>query len=152
MTDVFDAEKRSRIMAAIRSKHTGPEVRFAAFLRAHGVRFRRHVRGLPGSPDFVLAAHRVAIFVHGCFWHGHAACGKAARLPKTRRAFWKAKIERNRARDARDVRRLRARGWSVLTFWECGLRRDPAPARLFRKIGAYPPRRPPRAPAANRAV
>ena len=135
MTDVFTPAERSRVMAAVRGKDTGPELAFAALLRAYGVKHRRHVRRLPGTPDFVVPAARLVIFIHGCFWHGHAACGKGARLPKTRRAFWRAKIARNQARDARDVRRLRALDYAVFTFWECGLRQDRLPARLRTRLG-----------------
>ncbi len=135
MTDVFTPAERSRVMASIRGKDTGPERAFAALLRAHGVKHRRHVRRLPGTPDFVVPTARLVIFIHGCFWHGHPACAKGKQLPKTRRTFWRAKIARNRARDARDVRRLRNLDYSVFTFWECGLRGGRLPARLRTRLG-----------------
>ncbi|HYC76750.1 MAG TPA: DNA mismatch endonuclease Vsr, partial [Planctomycetota bacterium] len=138
MTDVFDKAMRSAVMAAVRGKNTGPEVRLAALLKAHGVRARRNVRTLPGTPDFVFKEVRTVVFLHGCFWHGHAACGKGTRLPQSNRAFWREKIERNRRRDRKARRLLRELGWSVLTFWECGLRKDRLPPRLARRLG--PPR------------
>lgn len=144
MTDVFSKAQRSRVMAAIRSKDTGPERRVAALLRAAGVRFRRHVAALPGTPDFVVAAARAAVFVHGCFWHGHEACGKGADLPAVRRAFWRAKLARNRARDRRAARALRKAGWSVFVVWECALARGRTPA-VVRRL-TTPSRRAERGP------
>jgi DNA mismatch endonuclease, patch repair protein len=130
VVDVFTVAERSRVMAAVRSRHTGPEMRLAALLRAAGVRYRRHAKDLPGTPDFVLAAFRTIVFVHGCFWHGHGACGKGTRLPVAHRGFWRRKIERNCARDRSAARRLRDRGWSVVTVWECRLAADRLPSRL----------------------
>ena len=96
----------------------------AAFLRRHSIRFRRHVRSLPGTPDFVLIDFRTVLFVNGCFWHGHQACAKGLKLPTQNAGFWRAKIERNRRRDRRVARALRARGYSVLTVWECRLQAE----------------------------
>lgn len=115
--------ERSRIMAAIRGKDTGPEMRVRRFLHAAGLRYGLHGKDLPGRPDIVLRRHRAVVFVHGCFWHGHAC--KAGRLPRTRTEWWRAKIERNRARDAEAEARLAGMGWRVFVVWECGLR-DPA--------------------------
>ncbi|MDD5325821.1 MAG: DNA mismatch endonuclease Vsr [Polaromonas sp.] len=83
-----------------------------------GYRFRLHRRSLPGCPDLVFVARKKVIFVHGCFWHGHAGC-KDGRLPKSNLDYWTNKIGRNQRRDSRAVRRLRADGWGVMTIWEC---------------------------------
>lgn len=111
---------RSRIMRAIRSKDTGPERAVRELSR--GLMFRRNVRGLPGTPDLANKSARVAVFVHGCFWHGHGCRGG---LPKANRAFWRRKFAMNRERDARAARALRADGWKVVTVWECDVHRRP---------------------------
>lgn len=90
-------------------------------LFASGYRFRLHRRDLPGAPDIVLPRYNVAIFVHGCFWHLHSGC-KYSKMPATRPAFWKAKLEANVARDRRAVDKLHALGWRVLCVWECATR------------------------------
>ena len=125
MADVFTPEKRSRIMALIRGWDTKPELALRSMLHRLGYRFT--VRGpknrsLPGRPDLVLPKYRTVIFVHGCFWHGHADC-PAFRLPKSRSAWWSAKISGNHARDLRNEAALRALGWHVVTIWECALRK-----------------------------
>lgn len=104
-------------MRAIRSKNTKPELLVRKGLHAAGFRFRLHGAGLPGKPDIVLPKYRSVIFVHGCFWHGHGC--KYFKLPKTRPDFWLAKIEANRARDARDIEKLNQLGWRVILIWEC---------------------------------
>jgi len=114
---------RSRMMAAVRGKDTRPEMLVRRRLHAAGLRFRLHRRDLPGRPDLVLTRHRTVVLVHGCFWHGHACRG--GRLPRTRTAWWAAKIERNRARDHAVRASLAGLGWRVVEVWECGLR-DPA--------------------------
>jgi DNA mismatch endonuclease (patch repair protein) len=111
---------RSRIMSAIRGHDTTPERLVRSTLHRHGLRFRLHVRGLPGRPDIVLPRHRTIILVHGCFWHRHIGCAKST-LPATNRAWWVAKLRRNRARDRRNIRDLRAAGWRVIVVWECEL-------------------------------
>lgn len=112
---------RSQMMARIRSADTKPELVLRKALHAIGYRFRLHVRSLPGRPDIVMRKHRCAIFVHGCFWHGHQGC-RNFRIPKTRREFWSAKIESNRERDMRSVEALLGTGWRVLVVWECATR------------------------------
>lgn len=113
---------RSAQMARVRSKHTKPELRVRSALHAAGLRFRLHRKGLPGKPDIILPSRRIAIFVHGCFWHRHPdpAC-KLARMPKSRIDFWEPKLAGNRERDARKEQALTAAGWTVLTIWECEL-------------------------------
>ena len=118
--DTVSPQRRSEIMAKVRSKDSRPEllVRKTAF--ALGYRYRLHRRDLPGCPDLVFPARRKVIFVHGCFWHRHARC-KLARMPKSRLEFWTAKLESNRKRDLRSQRALRLAGWQVLILWECHL-------------------------------
>ncbi len=111
---------RSRIMSAIRGHDTTPERLVRSALHRHGLRFRLHVRDLPGRPDIVLPRHRTVILVHGCFWHRHLGCAKST-LPARNRAWWVAKLRRNRARDRRNLRDLRAAGWRVVVVWECEL-------------------------------
>lgn len=118
MSDVFTPEKRSAVMARIRSKDTAPEVALRKALHARGLRYRLHDARLPGRPDIVFGPSRIAVFVHGCFWHGHA-CARGARSPKTNAAYWAAKIARNRARDAADQAALRDLGWRAEVVWTC---------------------------------
>lgn len=120
MADVHNAEQRSANMRAIRHKDTSPEMQIRRLLFAKGFRFRLHVKTLPGSPDLVLTKHRVAIFVHGCFWHGHGC--HLFKVPATRTDFWLTKIQANRDRDCRDENKLLAEGWRILTIWECALK------------------------------
>jgi DNA mismatch endonuclease (patch repair protein) len=124
MTDIISPEARSRMMSGIRGKDTKPEIIVRKALFAAGYRFRLHRRDLPGAPDVALPGRRIAIFVHGCFWHMHAGC-KNAKLPGTRPDFWSIKLERNVERDRQAVKSLRANGWRVLIAWECATR-DPA--------------------------
>ena len=112
-------------MAAVRAKDTTPELRIRKVLHALGYRFRIHRRDLPGKPDIVLPNRRLAVFVHGCFWHGHD-CARGARVPKANRDYWLGKVRRNRARDAASRAALEAAGWRVETIWECALKDRPA--------------------------
>lgn len=132
MGDVFDRTTRSRVMSAIRGENTTPELIVRRCLHARGLRFRIHVRKLPGRPDIVLSKHRAVVFVHGCFWHQHPNC-RFAVMPKTNRAFWKAKLDGNRIRDVRAVANLRLAGWRVFTVWECDLGQKTL-ERLVRRI------------------
>lgn len=121
--DVFDAVKRSAVMRAVKASDTAPEraVRAAARAAGYGGRYRLGGGRLPGKPDLVFGALGKAVFVHGCFWHGHS-CKRGARKPKDNAAYWEAKIARNRARDAAVTKTLKSAGWSVLTIWECETR------------------------------
>lgn len=119
-------------MASIRGKNTQPELTVRRFLHAMGFRFRLHHAGLPGRPDIVLAKHRTVVFVHGCFWHGHANC-RLASMPASNRRFWREKLAGNRRRDRRKARALRLAGWKVLTIWQCQLDRKRL-RRLARRI------------------
>lgn len=104
-------------MRAVGRQHTAPELVVRRLLHAAGYRYRLHDRRLPGSPDLVFSRRRKAIFVHGCFWHGHEC--RASLRPKSRQPYWQAKLERNRARDLRNVQTLEEQGWTVLCVWEC---------------------------------
>ena len=117
-----EALSRSEMMSRIGPKNTKPELVVRRGLHAAGFRFRLHRKDLPGKPDLVLPKHRVAIFVHGCFWHRHEGCANF-RLPKTNTEFWRNKIGRNVERDAAVAYTLRKRGWRVLMVWECATRR-----------------------------
>jgi DNA mismatch endonuclease (patch repair protein) len=121
MADVHDPGTRSRNMAAIKGKDTKPEVLLRKLLFSKGFRFRIHRKDLPGKPDIVLPRYHAAIFVQGCFWHGHTGC-PMFRLPATRRDFWEAKITANQKRDQRSIAALREMGWRVLEVWECAFK------------------------------
>lgn len=117
MADTRTKEQRRRIMKSVRTRNTGPELVVRRLLHRLGFRFRLHRRDLPGSPDIVLARWKTAVFVHGCYWHGHD-CAKG-RLPKSRLDYWGPKIEANRQRDRDVEQRLRELGWNVVTIWQC---------------------------------
>ena len=108
-------------MSRIGARDTKPEILVRKGLHRLGFRYRLHAKDLPGKPDIVLPKHRAVIFIHGCFWHGHAGC-HYFRVPKTNTDFWKAKIERNQERDVTVRQRLVKSGWRVLTVWECATR------------------------------
>jgi DNA mismatch endonuclease, patch repair protein len=108
----------STVMARVRAKDTKPELLVRRLTHGLGLRFRLHRADLPGKPDLVFPRHNRILFVHGCFWHGHD-CRNGLRRPKTNKAFWVDKINSNRLRDERVVRRLRRMGWHVMIVWEC---------------------------------
>lgn len=121
MADIVDPRTRSRMMAGIRSRNTRPEVTLRQRLHRAGLRFRLHARNLLGSPDIILPSRKIAIFVHGCFWHRHVGCHWCA-TPATRPEFWAAKFEGNVLRDAYATAAIQRAGWRVGIVWECGLR------------------------------
>lgn len=121
--DRLNAAERSANMARIRGKDTGPEMRVRRIAHSMGLRFRLHRKDLPGRPDLVFPKHRLAVFVHGCFWHRHPGCGRAS-TPSTRPEFWRAKFDANVERDLRQQAALTEQGWKVLVLWECGLKDD----------------------------
>ncbi|MDE5657495.1 MAG: very short patch repair endonuclease [Muribaculaceae bacterium] len=121
MADVLSKEQRRRCMSHIRSKDTKPEVLVRRFLFASGFRFRLHRKDLPGKPDIVLPKYKTAIFINGCFWHGHQNC-KYATIPETNREFWLTKISRNVERDKATYSELRRQGWSIIEIWQCQLK------------------------------
>lgn len=118
MADHLTPEHRSWNMSRIRSKDTSPEIAVRSAVHRMGLRFRLGGRGLPGRPDLVLPRHKVAIFVHGCFWHRHAQC-KYAYSPKTRKSFWRMKFIQNQKRDAKALTELDCLGWQSIIVWEC---------------------------------
>lgn len=120
MTDIMSAAKRSALMQRIRSKNTTPERVVRSALHSRGLRYRLHTRVLGTRPDLVFRSKRIAVFVHGCFWHGHDC--HLFRLPKSQSEFWRSKISGNRQRDRRVTRTLLREGWCVATVWECALR------------------------------
>lgn len=108
-------------MSRVKGKNTTPEMRVRRAAHALGLRFRLHRKDLPGKPDLVFPKHKVAMFVHGCFWHRHLGCPKAS-TPKSRIEYWQDKFEANIKRDARMVEQLNEGGWRVVTIWECETR------------------------------
>ena len=124
---------RSAQMALVRGRDTKPEMRVRKSLHAAGLRYRLHVRELPGKPDLVFPSRRVAVFVNGCFWHRHLGC-RAARLPKSRLDFWGPKLAGNVERDERNRAALEEAGWCVMVIWECETRDPKEITRLARAI------------------
>ncbi|MEJ2611406.1 MAG: DNA mismatch endonuclease Vsr [Candidatus Thiodiazotropha sp.] len=121
MVDTLTPEERSERMSRVRAQDTKPEMKLRRLIHGMGFRYRLHRRDLPGKPDLVFPGRRSIIFMHGCFWHRHEGCG-LARLPKSKRAFWSAKLEANKERDQKNISTLEAAGWRVLVIWECQLR------------------------------
>jgi DNA mismatch endonuclease (patch repair protein) len=132
--DVFTIEKRSRIMSKIKSKDTKIEVITRKYLFAHGFRYRKNYKKLPGTPDIVLPKYKTAIFINGCFWHGHQGC-KYFSIPKSRTDFWINKINKNIQRDKKNIQCLQNMGWSVIVIWGCELKVKNPEKRLNRLIG-----------------
>ncbi len=138
MTDTMTPEQRHRCMSHIRSKATKPELKVRQWLWRHGYRYRLNVKSVPGKPDIVLRPYRTAIFVNGCFWHGHGVReahneelrvkneellqdSTCCKIPQTNRSFWLEKIRRNQERDRENYRVLQENGWQVIVVWECQL-------------------------------
>jgi DNA mismatch endonuclease, patch repair protein len=120
MADVVSAEVRSRMMAGIRGKDTKPEMIIRRGLHAKGFRYVLHDKRLPGKPDLVFPKYRAVVFVHGCFWHGHGC--HLFKWPKSRRGFWRKKIERNQEIDNNAIAILEKSGWRCCVIWECSLK------------------------------
>lgn len=134
MADNRTPASRSALMSRIGGKDTAPELLVRRRLHSLGYRFRLHCRDLPGTPDIVFPSRSKVIFVNGCFWHAHGC--RIGRPPKSRPEFWLPKLERNRAKDARNKRDLRALGWAPLTVWQCQTRNlDRLEARLVSFLG-----------------
>lgn len=125
MSDVFTPEQRSAVMRKVPGRNSSAELKARRLLRTLGVGYRLHRKDLPGSPDIVMAGRRLAIFVHGCFWHGHD-CRRGARAPKAHADYWSAKIARNKDRDTRVQAELTALGWRPVVVWECELKDEAA--------------------------
>lgn len=129
MADNRTTEQRSYNMSMIRSTNTKPELLVRKYLFSRGFRYRLHSKNLIGKPDIVLPKHMAAVFVHGCFWHGHTNC-KFAKVPVSNNSFWVNKIEKNKERDKRNIRYLKKLGWRVFILWECQLVKTKADKRL----------------------
>jgi DNA mismatch endonuclease, patch repair protein len=119
---------RSAVMRAVKSRDTSPELAVRALLRPIAPGYRLHRGDLPGKPDIVYMSRKLAIFVHGCFWHGHD-CARGARAPRDNAEYWRSKIARNRARDAQTLDALAKLGWHTLVVYECALK-DPTALRV----------------------
>lgn len=132
MTDTLTPQRRSEQMRRVKSKNTGPELVVRRAAHALGFRFRLH-GSLPGKPDLVFAGKGKVIFVNGCFWHGHT-CARGARVPVNNRDYWVQKVARNRVRDRRALRLLKADGWRALVVWECQTR---DPEKLSRRLQGF---------------
>ncbi|WP_321518555.1 very short patch repair endonuclease [uncultured Bacteroides sp.] len=121
MSDAHSKGTRSYNMSMIKGKNTKPEMIVRKFLFSKGFRYRVNLKELPGKPDIVLRKYRTVIFINGCFWHGHESC-KYFVIPKTRTEWWRAKIDKNIARDAEVRDKLRSMGWRTMVVWECQLK------------------------------
>jgi DNA mismatch endonuclease (patch repair protein) len=120
--DKISPERRSKNMRNIRGKNTAPELAVRKLCREIGFSgYRIHRKELPGKPDVAWLGRKLAVFVHGCFWHGHD-CKEGLRKPKSNRAYWVPKIKRNQQRDLKNLNVLRASGWEVLIIWECEIK------------------------------
>lgn len=122
MVDIFSKEKRHEIMSKIRSKETKIEIKVRKFLYSNGIRYRKNCNNIIGKPDIAIKKYKIAIFINGCFWHGHENC-KSFHLPKENTEFWDEKIRRNRANDYKNQNELTNQGWNVFVLWECQIER-----------------------------
>lgn len=134
MVDIVDQATRSRMMAGIKSKNTKPELIMRKGLFARGLRFRLHMKELPGKPDLVFPKYKIVLFVHGCFWHAHDC--HLFKIPSSNQEFWQKKLTGNMERDIVQQEKLRQAGWRVLTVFECELKGQPAPVveRLLNRV------------------
>lgn len=130
--DCLSKAQRSEVMRKIRSDNTKPEQAVERMLRDAGLRFTKQDGSLPGRPDFVIKKYRIAVFVNGCFWHGHS-CPRG-KLPSSRREFWEKKISGNVRRDRRNLRKLRTLGYSTINIWQCKLSRQDLIGRRIERI------------------
>ena len=122
MADTMTPEQRSRCMSAVKGKDTKPEMIVRKYLFSKGLRFRLHVRSLPGNPDIVLPKYKTVVFINGCFWHGHEGC-KYSHMPKSNVEFWENKIIANLSRDEANEIKLKQMGWQVIRVWECEIKK-----------------------------
>jgi DNA mismatch endonuclease (patch repair protein) len=136
--DNVTRQRRSEIMARIRSRDTQPEITVRRALHRAGFRYRLYDHTLPGRPDLVFVFRRACLFVHGCFWHGCPHCRTGRRTPKSNKTYWIAKLKRNQARDAANRAALEANGWTVLEIWGCQARSVDHLAAIVRKLKRLP--------------
>ena len=132
--DIWDKKKRSEVMSKIRSKNTKPEMTLRKSLFAKGFRYRINYEKLPGKPDIVFPKYKIAIFVHGCFWHGHDIGCIDSHIPKTNTSFWIEKITKNKERDKKNTALILSMGWKVLTIWDCEIQQKDNIECLVQKI------------------
>ncbi len=133
MADIFSKDKRSQIMSKVSGKENKPEILIRKFLFSKGFRFRKNDKRLAGKPDIVLPKYKTVIFVHGCFWHQHKDCRKAAR-PTSNTEFWDVKLDKNIERDKENIRRLKKANWAVIIIWECELKSVEKIEKLKKKL------------------
>ncbi len=124
MTDVFSIEKRHLIMSKIKNKDSKIELLVRKWVYSKGIRYRKNSRLIPGTPDISIFKYKIAVYINGCFWHGHENC-RLFRQPQTNADFWEKKIKANKERDARNYRSLVENGWHVFQIWECDLKAHP---------------------------
>ena len=134
--DSCSKEKRSEIMSKVKRKDTRPEIQVRKYLFSRGLRYRTNFKSLPGSPDIVLKKYKTAIFIHGCFWHGHSC--RAGHRPSSNTDYWIPKIEKNIERDSRKIEELKEKGWHVIVIWQCEIntiaKRNDRLSRIFDEI------------------
>ena len=122
MTDRMTKEQRSKNMSHIRSKDTSIELKVRKYLFSLGYRYRVNYKKLPGKPDIVFTKKKIAIFIHGCYWHGHNCNSRYAHISKSNTNYWNTKIQRNQERDKRNIEQLEKDGWKVIVLWECEIK------------------------------
>lgn len=124
MADLVSSSRRSEIMSHIKSKDTSIELMVRRYLFAIGYRYRVNYKELPGKPDIVFTKKKIAIFVHGCYWHGHGCGSRYAHTSQSNKEYWAPKIERTRKRDQGHIQELETDGWKVIVLWECQIREN----------------------------
>ena len=124
MADTITTERRSEIMSHIKSKDTSIELMVRRYLFVLGYRYRVNYKALPGKPDIVFTKKKIAIFIHGCYWHGHDCGSRYAHSSKSNKAYWGSKIQRTQQRDQEHTSKLEADGWKVIVLWECQIKLD----------------------------
>lgn len=124
MADTITPERRSEIMSHIKSKDTSIELMVRRYLFALGYRYRVNYKALPGKPDIVFTKKKIAIFIHGCYWHGHDCGSRYAHASQSNKAYWGSKIQRTQQRDQEHIAQLEAAGWKVIVLWECQIKSD----------------------------